>query len=234
MSQPTKQEVKKWYNTHHHSFGKDSWRPPEAYHPFLNFIDIQPAQKMLDIGCGTGYLLKEASQRGLETFGIDISEEAVKISRHQSSLSVIKVGRAEALPFKDDTFDHIFCLGSLEHFLDIKKALNEMKRVARQGATFCIMVPNYNYLYWKFKPTRGTEQQEINEHLLSLDEWTKIFEDQGFKIQDIYKDQWPLYKAPASSSQNSLKWLKAILRKIVWRFLPLRYTYQFIFIMRFK
>jgi len=77
----SEKEIKDWYNQRYATKGENAYRPFEAYHIFLDHLNIKPGRKLLDIGCGTGYLLKEADIRGLETYGIDISEEAVKIAK---------------------------------------------------------------------------------------------------------------------------------------------------------
>ena len=234
MNQPTEQKVKEWYNKHHRSFGENSWRPPKAYSIFLDLLNVQPNHKLLDIGCGTGHLLSKASQRGLETFGVDISEEAINISCQQSPNSIIKVAKAEELPFPDSFFDYIFCLGSLEHFLDMKKALKEMKRVAKENTCFCVMVPNKNYLYWKLKRSKGTQQQKINEHLLTLERWTKLLEEEGFNVLNILKDQWPFERVDIFSSLNPFGVIKRTALKLLGLTIPLHYSYQFIFILNFS
>ncbi len=229
---PTEQQVKDWYNKRYASQGTNSMRPYEAYPKFLDYLTVAKGKKLLDIGCGTGFLLLEASKRGLKTFGLDISEEAVNIARSVSPDSVVSAGASESLKFEDSTFDYVYCLGALEHFLDINKAIQEMKRVAKPDATFCIMVPNCNFLFWKISGKLGTEQQDINERLLSLKEWQAIFSSNGLKTLKIYQDKWPARILKILASTNPLGILKRTLIRIAWTFLPLNYTYQFVFVLR--
>lgn len=219
----SEKEIKDWYNQRHRSFGEQAWRPKDAYPSFLDYLNVVPGKKLLDIGCGTGYLLKAADQRGLETYGVDISDEGVKIAKHNSPNSRIMVGKGEELVFPANSFDYVTCLGALEHFLGIEKGVQEMARVAKSGALFCVVVPNVNFLYWKIRGTKGTKQQDINENLLSLDQWRDVFAGQGLETLRVHQDDWPVRK---------LGTIKRALFRVVWTFLPLQYTYQFVFVLR--
>ena len=227
----TLREIKKWYDKKHLALGENAWRPFEEYSVFLKYLGPEPGKKLLDVGCGTGYLLKSAEQKGLKTFGVDISTEGAKIAQKVSPDSSIAVASGEALCFPDRIFDYVTSIGVLEHFLNMEKGLQEMKRVARDDARFCIVVPNSEYFFWKLKGKKGTEQQDINEHLMPLAEWKKIFEKAGFRILNIYQDRWFARKDKLFASLNPIKILKRAIYKLIWAFLPLKFTYQFIFIM---
>lgn len=225
------QKISNWYNRLYSDKGINAMRPQEAYFVFLNYLHAQPGRKLLDIGCGTGHLLAVASQKELKTFGIDIAEEAVKIAKEISPTSFIRVGRAEELKFDSEEFDYITCLGSLEHFMDMKKSLSEMKRVTTRDALFCIMVPNLNYLFWRVIGRFGTSQQAVLERLLSLKQWHDFFAENGFEIVNIHRDTW-YSKMNLFPLKNFLDILKMVIYKYVFPLLPLNYTYQFVFILR--
>lgn len=227
----SEKEIKDWYNQRHSTKGENAWRPKEAYPIFLNYLDIKSGKKLLDIGCGTGFLLKEAEKRGLETYGIDISDEAVKIAKRVSPNTKIIVGKGEDIKFSDNFFDYVTCIGALEHFIDMEKGIKEIVRVGKKNALYCIVVPNINFFMWKNKDLKGTEQQEINENLLSLKQWKNIFINEDFEILKIYKDNWPITQINVFSSINPLQIMKRLILKSLWSFLPLNYTYQFIFIL---
>ena len=95
----SEKEIKDWYNQRHLIKGKNAWRPYEAYPRFLDYLNVKPRKKLLDIGCGTGYLLKDADKRGLKTYGVDISDEAAKIAREVTPNSKIIRGKGENLKF---------------------------------------------------------------------------------------------------------------------------------------
>jgi len=225
-------DIQDWYNKRHHALERNAWRPYEAYPVFLDHLDVESDRKLLDVGCGTGHLLKAADQRGLETYGVDISEEGVKISRRVSPNSQISVQKGENLQFPDRFFDYVTCVGALEHFLDMGKGVKEMVRVGKDDALYCIVVPNFHYFFWKISKTRGTEQQGINENLLSLSQWRDLFVREGLSIAKIYQDSWPVKETHVFSSLNPLRVGKRMIYKLIWTLLPLKYTYQFIFVLR--
>lgn len=138
------------------------------------------------------------------------------------------------MKFPDNFFDYVICLGALEHFLDMEEGVKEMVRVGKENALFCIVVPNINFLFWKIKGSKGTEQQDINENLLSLHQWKISLQKEGLEILKIYQDKWFMKKTKIFSSLNPLGMIKRVIYKLVWLFLPLNYTYQFIFILRKK
>jgi SAM-dependent methyltransferase len=228
----TEQEIKDWYNKRYASRGKGSMRPYESYPIILDYLDVSKGKSLLDVSCGIGFLLLAASKRGLKTSGIDISDEAVKIAKGVSPDSAIFEGKGEDLRFEDKTFDYVTCLGSLEHFLDINKGLHEMRRVAKDDARFCIMVPNSNFIYWKFLRKLGTEQQDINETLLPLNEWQRVFAANGLKVIKVYRDNWQRRKIRVLNSANPIRILKNLTLKIGWFLVPVYWTYQFVFILK--
>jgi SAM-dependent methyltransferase len=229
---PTEQDIKAWYNRRYADRGLGSMRPPDAYQAFLNVLDVQPGRILLDIACGTGFLLHAAAQRGLKTYGTDISEEAARLSKQTSPESEVLVGKGEDLEFADGMFDYITCIGSLEHFLDMDKGLGEMKRVAKSDALLCITVPNSNFLYWRVSGKHGTEQQDINEHLMSLSEWKGLFSRNGLEVVRIRQDRWPMKKIRPFATPNPLRIVRDLAFKLVWALLPLKSAYQFIFVLK--
>lgn len=227
MNKETHQKkIKKYYDDLYHDNKEKIIRPIQTYRIYLNHLGTKGGGRLLDIGCGAGYLLKNANDAGLQTFGLDISVEAIKIAQKTSPNSTLLLGPGEDLPFLDDYFDFITCLGSLEHFINTDLALNEMVRVSKKGARLCIMVPNINYKFGA-----GTEQ--IEEKLFPLEEWKKILQKNGLNILKIKQDKYfgKVISPKKILSQKGFKSkLRLLKRKLLWTFMPLDETYQFIFI----
>lgn len=94
---------------------------------------LNPASRLLEVGCGTGAILSEVPESG-GIHGLDIDPEALKQCRlHASSASLVR-GNALQLPYASNIFDIVYCHYFLLWVADPLQALLEMKRVARTGA----------------------------------------------------------------------------------------------------
>jgi SAM-dependent methyltransferase len=206
-------------------------RPFEAYPLILDVLSVRPGAALLDVSCGSGFLLRAAHERGLTAYGVDLSDSAVRLARSVSPDLRLAVCAGEDLCFRDASFDYVTCLGSLEHFLDPSRGLREMLRVARPGAQFCIMVPNRNFAGWRLLGRQGTAQQDINERLLSLAEWRRSFEGEGFVVRGVYPDRWHAVKWRVGARRGLWRAVQGLLLEIAWRLLPLSWQYQFIFVL---
>ncbi len=146
-------------------------------------VEKDKDKKLLDVACGQGTLLAQAEDH-VNTYGIDISKEAIKKAKVRARKTIFKICAAEKLPFPKSFFDYVTCMGSLEHFIDIDAALREIKRVTKKNGRVLIHVPNSNYLIHRIL---GIDTQgQINERLATEEEWNKILE-KYFTIEKVYK-----------------------------------------------
>ena len=97
-------------------------------------------KKVLDIGCGYGDLLSEFKKNGAEVYGVDISQESLKIC-NEKGISVVKAD-CRNIPFKDNTFDVVYSIGVVEHVMETDKAINEHMRVCKPNGIVVVIVPN--------------------------------------------------------------------------------------------
>ena len=105
---------------------------------------------VLDVGCGTGYLADwlKRSRPALAITGVDFIIEAPTRTRHPDIAFV--QGPIEALPFADASFDTVICTHVLEHILDFRGALGELRRVAKD--TLILVVPQEREYRFTFNP----------------------------------------------------------------------------------
>jgi ubiquinone/menaquinone biosynthesis C-methylase UbiE len=103
---------------------------------------VPPGSSVLDIGCGTGHLAAELMQRGYAAWGVDFSDAMVEYARDNCNPDRFRVGDIEQIPFPDNTFDAVMCLGVMEYLEKDEPALREMWRVLKPGGCAVITTPN--------------------------------------------------------------------------------------------
>ena len=99
----------------------------------------------LDLGCGVGFAFEYLSQHkfNFETYGVDISNEAIAMARHRLSSMKglderLKVIDSQSLPFENGYFSLVTCFDVLEHLDedDVVATLKEIDRSMAGGGTF--------------------------------------------------------------------------------------------------
>jgi ubiquinone/menaquinone biosynthesis C-methylase UbiE len=95
---------------------------------------------IIDVGCGTGRLLRAASVRWPEAqlFGVDPAERMVAEANRLNPNATFKLAWAESLPFPDQTADLVLTSLSFHHWANQAKGLQEIARVLRPGGLFCL------------------------------------------------------------------------------------------------
>jgi ubiquinone/menaquinone biosynthesis C-methylase UbiE len=97
---------------------------------------LRPGARILDVGCGKGFLLYELTQLlpGCEVAGFDVSAHAVAQGKEEVRDRLFRHRAQDPLPYPDGHFDLAFSLNVLHNLTiqDLKPALSEMARVARQ------------------------------------------------------------------------------------------------------
>jgi SAM-dependent methyltransferase len=104
--------------------------------------------RVLDVGCGFGGQMALLRERDWETWGLDAS---FALARHCGDLfdgprSPVVCAAAEALPYRNASFDSIVCQGSLDHFARPEAFLREVARVLRPDGRAVIALANYGSL----------------------------------------------------------------------------------------
>lgn len=178
-------------------------------------------RSLLDIACGGGFFLRAARDAGqgpLSMTGIDLSGEALKLAGRECPGALLLQSSAEALPFRDRSFDAVSCLGSLEHFLDIGRAVSEMRRVVKPGGLFLILVPNlfwYKDILQVLRTGDRLQRNQTHERFASLGEWKTLLAELGLRVLKTEK-----YNGIAASPMK---------QKIKDLIIPLKFSYHFLF-----
>ena len=172
-------------------FGKDYWDGSRStgyggYHydgrweavadQFIDYYKLKPGDKVLDVGCGKGFLVFELFKKGLDVYGLDISEYAIQNAKEEVR-SRLKVGVADTLPYEDQKFDLVYSINTLHNLYcyNLKSALKEIQRVGNKHRYICVESyrneeEKVNLLYW----------QLTCEMFCTPEEWEWWFSEAGY------------------------------------------------------
>jgi methionine biosynthesis protein MetW len=110
---------------------------------------VERGERVLEAGCGPGFLAKLLKDRGAEVVGTDVSRVGAErtarrgLPTHHVDLDTMR------LPFPDQHFDTVVCNSNLEHLFYLEDNLNECLRVLRLGGKFIWMEPNTGH--WRYR-----------------------------------------------------------------------------------
>lgn len=105
-----------------------------------NYLKDKEYKKLLDIGCGTGFLINMLTKKqDAEFTGLDLSPEMIKQAKSKNIKNAIFVeGRSDELPFDDNIFDIVTCSQSFHHYPETDKPMKEARRVLKQGGLYIL------------------------------------------------------------------------------------------------
>ena len=99
-----------------------------------------PYESLLDVGCGTGFLLDILSKRKSARYvGLDLSVEMIKMAEKKRIAGAVFVnGSSDRLPFSDSEFDVVTCSQSFHHYPRPDRAMSEAYRVLKKGGIYIL------------------------------------------------------------------------------------------------
>jgi len=109
----------------------------------LRLLRASPRERVLEIGSGTGFFLREIARTGAYCVGLEPSRGMLEVARSHALPAVEYVrGAAEALPFTPASFDAAIFMTALEFVANVDAALREARRVVRPGGRLVFGVLN--------------------------------------------------------------------------------------------
>ncbi len=137
----------------------------------LAAAEVSRPSAILDVGCGTGRLLRAAEDRfpGASLDGVDAAIEMVKQAEWElpeGSRINFQAGTAEQLPFPDGQFDLVFSTMTFHHWADQRKGIAEVRRVLKPGGRWLLadFIPTglMRYVRRLFRLERFRERKELD------------------------------------------------------------------------
>ena len=140
----------------------------------LEILDRLGGGRVLDLGCGPGLMMEACREKGFTYTGVDIAPNMIAECRRRSG------GRNDAdffvasmahLPFPDESFDVLLCMGALEYLVVTAEAqaVGEMTRVLRRDGLLIIACLNADSLYWMF----DRYQDQLRGKFHELSRWAR-------------------------------------------------------------
>ncbi len=104
---------------------------------FSNVVESWEGKRVLDIGCGGGFMSEALAKQGAIVTGIDPSDLAIEAARKHAQSEGLKIdyqiGTGETLPFASASFDYVVIVDVLEHVKSVSCVINEIRRVLKPG-----------------------------------------------------------------------------------------------------
>jgi len=170
----------------------------------LELIPFDPADSVLDVGCGAGWLARLIT--GLvphgRIVGMDISDEMVRRARQNGAdlgQAMFVWAGVEEIPWDDSFFTKVVSVESAYYWPDPARGLREIFRVLRAGGSAWILINYYrdNPHCHQWGPLLA-----VPTHLLSAEEWARLFREAGFAevqhqrvhddtpVPEVYTGRW--------------------------------------------
>jgi len=143
-----------------------------AFNAMGDFIKetIKP-KRVLDLGCAKGYLVDVLREKGIEAFGVDISKYAIEQGpdKIRPYLEVCDLN-TENLPYPDNYFDCIICMGTLEYIANQQHALEQITRTLAKGGILLMTTLDY-----------VPDGDELRKYAKSKNKWIETFKALDFE-----------------------------------------------------
>ena len=153
----------------------------------VRLLRLQPGEKLLDCGCGSGWLAALSRAVGARVWAMDIAPTGVAAARGRfPEAAYFQVGDVYHLPFADASFDALVLSEVVEHLEDIEAAFAEVQRVLRPGGRVLVSVP-YHETIVQHLCIHCNRFTPANAHLHQFDEkkLASYLVGQGLEVRQI-------------------------------------------------
>ena len=215
----SQKNVKKWYEARYRESGLDAQRhyPNEELLRFMgrNYFGIPAEQRkdihILEIGCGTCANLWMVAREGFCAYGLDLSDEAIRLSSQMlenRGAADLRVGSMTQLPYKDESFDAVldvfsaYCLDTE----DFRLCLSEVERVLKLDGRFFSYTPGKaSYAFQHHRPAEMLDSSTLDGILRD----DSPFAGNYYPFRFVHPEE---YRKMVTSAGLKVSYLETVLR----------------------
>lgn len=183
------------------------------------FLPKIKGPRVLELASGNGWasMLIKRAHPDFEVYSTDVSFNSLKIQGAQmSKIMEVKpdsfvVCDAEKLPFEDNSFDNVFVIASLHHFLDIPAALKEAKRVLKpNGHLIAVdgMMPKFAQKLLHDVESYRTKRYGIIERKITYNDWINFLHESNIPLEAIRLNYDTSYLHTYATNDDEKKLIK--------------------------
>jgi arsenite methyltransferase len=168
----------------------------------LALMNLQPNDRVLDLGCGTGWASRRLARVAAEVVGVDVADEMLRrAERASSGFGNIRYlwGSAEKIPAADNYFTKVLSVESFYYYANQGNALDDLRRVLAPGGKLFILINLYKDNHYSL---RWVSELKVPVQALSEKEYLELLRQHGFtKVRaeripdrspspDVYSGKW--------------------------------------------
>ena len=136
--------------------------------------------KLLDIGCATGFLLDEARKVGWDVYGIELSQWGVDYARNKLGLTHVIQGTLKDAEFQRAFFDAVIMTDVIEHLVDPKATLHDIRLILKPNGIFCCTTPDIDSTVSKMLKAKWWGIKRSHLYYFNKSTMKKLFDATGF------------------------------------------------------
>jgi 2-polyprenyl-3-methyl-5-hydroxy-6-metoxy-1,4-benzoquinol methylase len=199
---PSTQELIDYYD----GYGRNDYLSPitiKRYNELLDEMEkYRKTNRILDVGCGIGYFLEVAKERGWEVYGTEYTDRAIEICEGKGI--EMRQGKLDTKNYESESFDIITSFEVLEHINNPSEEITNFNSIVRKGGLVYLTTPNFNSLL-RYRLKNRYDVITYPEHLSYYTPRTlkKLFTKLGFSKLKIQTTGISLTRLKTSQGQTS-------------------------------